>query len=102
MLRNYHSKVVVVYRYSSFIPCICWCIDVLRVGPCFTKIEGNQCSGALTGIKCTQSLCCATLGLGWGVPCDRCPDEPHPCRRGFIYVAKEDNCQGMWYMLVNE
>ncbi|XP_067936745.1 fibrillin-2-like [Watersipora subatra] len=67
--------------------------EVLRIGPCFTKIEGNQCVGALTGIKCTRSLCCATLGVGWAVPCERCPEVPHPCRRGYIYVAKEDNCQ---------
>ena len=69
--------------------------DQLKVGPCFTEIEGNQCIGALTGVKCTRALCCATLGEAWGLPCERCQENPHPCRRGYIYIAREENCQGI-------
>uniref|UniRef100_A0A2I2ZG62 Fibrillin 2 n=1 Tax=Gorilla gorilla gorilla TaxID=9595 RepID=A0A2I2ZG62_GORGO len=55
-----------------------------RTGPCFTQVNNQMCQGQLTGIVCTKTLCCATIGRAWGHPCEMCPAQPQPCRRGFI------------------
>uniref|UniRef100_A0A8C4T2T3 Fibrillin 1 n=1 Tax=Erpetoichthys calabaricus TaxID=27687 RepID=A0A8C4T2T3_ERPCA len=53
-----------------------------RTGPCFSSVNNQMCQGQLTGIVCTKTLCCATVGRAWGHPCEMCPAQPHPCRRG--------------------
>uniref|UniRef100_A0A3B5AFR1 Fibrillin 2b n=1 Tax=Stegastes partitus TaxID=144197 RepID=A0A3B5AFR1_9TELE len=53
-----------------------------RTGPCFTQVNNQMCQGQLSGIVCTKTLCCATIGRAWGHPCEQCPAQPHPCRRG--------------------
>lgn len=53
-----------------------------------------MCQGQLTGIVCTKTLCCATVGRAWGHPCEMCPAQPHPCRRGFIPNHRTGACQG--------
>uniref|UniRef100_A0A4W5PY53 Fibrillin 1 n=1 Tax=Hucho hucho TaxID=62062 RepID=A0A4W5PY53_9TELE len=52
-----------------------------------------MCQGQLTGIVCTKTLCCATVGRAWGHPCEMCPAQPHPCRRGFIPNHRTGACQ---------
>lgn len=39
-----------------------------RTGPCFTQVNNQMCQGQLTGIVCTKTLCCATIGQAWGPP----------------------------------
>ncbi|XP_073160007.1 fibrillin-1 isoform X6 [Lepidochelys kempii] len=64
-----------------------------RTGPCFTLVTNQMCQGQLTGIVCTKTLCCATVGRAWGHPCEMCPAQPHPCRRGFIPNIRTGACQ---------
>ncbi|KAL4837391.1 hypothetical protein H8958_022066 [Nasalis larvatus] len=64
-----------------------------RTGPCFTVISNQMCQGQLSGIVCTKTLCCATVGRAWGHPCEMCPAQPHPCRRGFIPNIRTGACQ---------
>ncbi|KAL3865813.1 hypothetical protein ACJMK2_043163, partial [Sinanodonta woodiana] len=64
-----------------------------RTGPCFTQLAENTCRGALPGVVCTKNLCCATIGMAWGNPCEQCPAEPHPCRRGYIPHLQKNTCQ---------
>ncbi|KAH0628173.1 hypothetical protein JD844_009001 [Phrynosoma platyrhinos] len=52
-----------------------------------------MCQGQLTGIVCTKTLCCATIGRAWGHPCEMCPAQPQPCRRGFIPNIRTGACQ---------
>lgn len=65
-----------------------------RTGPCFTQVNNQMCQGQLSGIICTKTLCCATIGRAWGHPCEQCPAQPHPCRRGFIPNIRTGACQG--------
>uniref|UniRef100_A0A3Q3JSI8 Fibrillin 1 n=1 Tax=Monopterus albus TaxID=43700 RepID=A0A3Q3JSI8_MONAL len=64
-----------------------------RTGPCFASVNNQMCQGQLTGIVCTKTLCCATVGRAWGHPCEMCPAQPHPCRRGFIPNHRTGACQ---------
>ncbi|XP_006831741.1 PREDICTED: fibrillin-1 [Chrysochloris asiatica] len=64
-----------------------------RTGPCFTVVSNQMCQGQLSGIVCTKTLCCATVGRAWGHPCEMCPAQPHPCRRGFIPNIRTGACQ---------
>ncbi|XP_060119385.1 fibrillin-2 [Heteronotia binoei] len=64
-----------------------------RTGPCFTQVNNQMCQGQLTGIVCTKTLCCATIGHAWGHPCEICPAQPQPCRRGFIPNIRTGACQ---------
>ncbi|XP_068954093.1 fibrillin-1 isoform X2 [Petaurus breviceps papuanus] len=64
-----------------------------RTGPCFTLVSNQMCQGQLSGIVCTKTLCCATVGRAWGHPCEMCPAQPHPCRRGFIPNIRTGACQ---------
>nr|XP_061796796.1 fibrillin-1-like [Nerophis lumbriciformis] len=64
-----------------------------RTGPCFASVNKQMCQGQITGIVCTKTLCCATVGRAWGHPCEMCPAQPHPCRRGFIPNHRTGACQ---------
>ncbi|KAF7236393.1 Fibrillin-2 [Varanus komodoensis] len=64
-----------------------------RTGPCFSQISNQMCQGQLSGIVCTKTMCCATIGRAWGHPCEMCPAQPHPCRRGFIPNIRTGACQ---------
>uniref|UniRef100_A0A8C4T440 Fibrillin 2b n=1 Tax=Erpetoichthys calabaricus TaxID=27687 RepID=A0A8C4T440_ERPCA len=71
-----------------------------RTGPCFTQVNNQMCQGQVSGIVCTKTLCCATIGRAWGHPCEMCPAQPHPCRRGFIPNIRTGACQGkvvLWF-----
>lgn len=47
------------------------CIDV-RVGYCFATFDGDGCSKPMAR-KTRKSVCCCTMGAGWGDPCELCP-----------------------------
>ncbi|MBN3310725.1 FBN2 protein, partial [Amia calva] len=64
-----------------------------RTGPCFTQVSNQMCQGQVSGIVCTKTLCCATIGRAWGHPCEMCPAQPQPCRRGFIPNIRTGACQ---------
>ncbi|XP_025772212.1 fibrillin-3 [Puma concolor] len=64
-----------------------------RTGPCFGQVGPEGCRHQLIGLACTKALCCATVGQAWGVPCELCPAQPHPCRRGFIPNIHTGACQ---------
>ncbi|ESO94529.1 hypothetical protein LOTGIDRAFT_232356 [Lottia gigantea] len=69
------------------------CEQDYRTGPCFTQISNNMCRGQLTGVVCTKILCCSTIGIAWGQPCEQCPAQRHPCRRGYIPNPQTNSCQ---------
>ncbi|PVD20223.1 hypothetical protein C0Q70_20719 [Pomacea canaliculata] len=69
------------------------CEHDFRTGPCFTQVSNNMCRGQLTGVVCTKTLCCSTIGAAWGRPCEQCPAETHPCRRGYIINPQTNTCQ---------
>uniref|UniRef100_A0A8C4L309 Fibrillin 3 n=1 Tax=Equus asinus asinus TaxID=83772 RepID=A0A8C4L309_EQUAS len=64
-----------------------------RTGPCFGQVGPEGCHHHLTVLVCTKALCCATVGRAWGLPCELCPAQPHPCRRGFIPNIHTGACQ---------
>nr|XP_006626990.1 PREDICTED: fibrillin-2 [Lepisosteus oculatus] len=64
-----------------------------RTGPCFMQVSNQMCQGQVSGIVCTKTLCCATIGRAWGHPCETCPAQPEPCRRGFIPNIRTGACQ---------
>ncbi|WAR00910.1 FBN1-like protein [Mya arenaria] len=64
-----------------------------RTGPCYTNLENNMCRGQIPNVVCTKHLCCATEGMAWGDPCEACPANPHPCRRGYVLNLAKNTCQ---------
>ncbi|XP_040587441.1 fibrillin-3 isoform X2 [Mesocricetus auratus] len=64
-----------------------------QVGPCFPQVSPEGCQHQPTGLTCPKALCCATVGHAWGLPCQLCPAQPHPCRRGFIPNVHTGACQ---------
>ncbi|XP_053097505.1 fibrillin-2 isoform X2 [Pangasianodon hypophthalmus] len=64
-----------------------------RTGPCFSQVVNKMCQSQVSGIVCTKTLCCATVGRAWGHPCEECPAQPQPCRRGFIPNIRTGACQ---------
>ncbi|KAI8775017.1 fibrillin-1, partial [Biomphalaria glabrata] len=64
-----------------------------RTGPCFTQISDQICRGQLTRVVCTKALCCSTIGVAWGKPCEQCPSISHPCRRGYVPNPETNTCQ---------
>ncbi|KAF7482138.1 hypothetical protein GHT09_006721 [Marmota monax] len=64
-----------------------------RTGPCFSQVGPEGCQHQPTSLVCTKALCCATVGRAWGLPCELCPAQPHPCRRGFIPSVRTGACQ---------
>ncbi|XP_072038061.1 fibrillin-2-like isoform X2 [Amphiura filiformis] len=68
------------------------CETDYRTGPCYTQEDAGICSGTITGLRCTKALCCATIGSGWGNPCESCLTLQSPCDRGFIIDARTGDC----------
>ncbi|XP_035216115.1 fibrillin-1-like [Stegodyphus dumicola] len=62
-----------------------------RTGPCFRKVKNQFCAGQLTGVVCTRQLCCATVGVAWGHPCEQCPSQLD-CERGLITNIQSKSC----------
>ncbi|WAR00530.1 FBN1-like protein [Mya arenaria] len=69
------------------------CENDQRTGPCYTNLENNMCRGQIPNVVCTKHLCCATEGMAWGDPCEACPANPHPCRRGYVLNLAKNTCQ---------
>ncbi|XP_033109507.1 fibrillin-2-like [Anneissia japonica] len=68
------------------------CETDYRTGPCYrTYIGPGQCSDLLSNLRCTKALCCATIGTGWGVPCQQCPTDL-VCDIGFIMDRESQQC----------
>lgn len=88
-----HRSVISLINRLTESPCPSLTTDY-RTGPCFTQVNNQMCQGQLSGIVCTKTLCCATIGRAWGHPCEQCPAQPHPCRRGFIPNIRTGACQG--------
>ncbi|KAM7285248.1 putative coiled-coil domain-containing protein 64A [Ixodes scapularis] len=63
-----------------------------RTGPCFRKLRQSFCSDQLAGVVCTRQLCCATVGVAWGHPCEGCPSQLE-CDKGYITNIHSRGCQ---------
>ncbi|XP_029674893.1 fibrillin-2-like isoform X2 [Formica exsecta] len=66
------------------------CETDFRTGPCYTKVRNDQCLASLANVFCTRQLCCATVGKGWGHPCERCPARLD-CEQGYL-KTKQGQC----------
>ena len=62
-----------------------------RTGPCYRSATRDQCSAGLEGVVCTKQLCCATIGQGWGHPCEACPGKLE-CDTGFLKNVHTGKC----------
>ena len=51
-----------------------------------------MCSSQLDGVVCTKQLCCATIGVAWGHPCEKCPDELVCNQSGFLKNVHTGKC----------
>ncbi|XP_050520393.1 fibrillin-2-like isoform X2 [Daktulosphaira vitifoliae] len=62
-----------------------------RIGPCYTRVVNDMCQGQLEGVVCTKQLCCATIGLAWGHPCEQC-SLSYDCDLGFLKNVHSNQC----------
>lgn len=53
-----------------------------RKGPCFLTRANNTCVDEVPSVMCTKLFCCATVGQGWGHPCEECPARVGNCSKG--------------------
>ncbi|PIK56741.1 putative fibrillin-2 isoform X3, partial [Apostichopus japonicus] len=53
----------------------------------------RQCEGIISGLICTKAMCCATVGHGWGSPCESCDTFDNPCERGYFVDARTLQCR---------
>lgn len=53
-----------------------------RKGPCFLTRVNNTCINEVQSVMCTKLYCCATVGQGWGTPCEECPARVGNCTKG--------------------
>uniref|UniRef100_F6WEY7 Uncharacterized protein n=1 Tax=Ciona intestinalis TaxID=7719 RepID=F6WEY7_CIOIN len=68
-----------------------------RKGPCFhTRVNGT-CKDEVPGVMCTKLFCCATVGEGWGHPCEECPARVGNCTKGRLppLCTDIDECEIM-------
>lgn len=68
------------------------CEKDYRTGPCYRKLRQSSCSDQLPGVVCTRQLCCATVGVAWGHPCETCPRQLD-CDKGYISNTFSHGCQ---------
>ena len=80
------NRCACVYGYTGR-----YCEIDYRTGPCYRRIENDQCIGQLQGVVCTKQLCCATIGKAWGHPCERCPSKLD-CNTGFLKNVHTGKC----------
>nr|XP_039274602.1 fibrillin-2-like isoform X1 [Styela clava] len=71
------------------------CQTDYRVGPCFLTRANDTCMDQIEGVTCNKKICCATIGQGWGIPCEECPARAGNCSRGRMPPHCEDinECQ---------
>nr|CAB3245049.1 fibrillin-2 [Phallusia mammillata] len=53
-----------------------------RKGPCFLTRTNSTCTNEVQNVMCTKLFCCATVGEGWGHPCEECPARVGNCSKG--------------------
>lgn len=80
------------YTKSIFILLSLLLLDY-RIGPCYTRVINDMCQGQLEGVVCTKQLCCATIGLAWGHPCEQC-SLSYDCDIGFLKNLHSNQCIG--------
>ena len=51
-----------------------------------------MCSSQLEGVVCTKQLCCATIGVAWGHPCEKCPKDLVCDQPGFLKNVHTGKC----------
>ncbi|XP_030833292.1 fibrillin-2 isoform X4 [Strongylocentrotus purpuratus] len=69
------------------------CQTDYRTGVCYLQSTSNgYCSAGVEGLHCTKALCCATIGQGWGDPCENCDTFDNPCDRGYILNGRTGQC----------
>ena len=56
------------------------------------QINNSMCSHQLEGVVCTKQLCCATIGVAWGHPCEKCPDTLACDQSGFLKNVHTGKC----------
>lgn len=81
------NKCACVYGYTGR-----YCEIDYRTGPCYRRVLEDQCSGALEGVVCTRQLCCATIGVAWGHPCEECSLAEMSCQPGFLKNVYTGKC----------
>lgn len=81
------NRCACVYGYTGK-----YCEIDYRTGPCYRQISGSMCSSQLEGVVCTKQLCCATIGVAWGHPCEKCPDELVCPQSGFLKNVHTGKC----------
>lgn len=93
VIRTYwiYIKPVMCYTKSIFI-LLSLLLDY-RIGPCYTRVINDMCQGQLEGVVCTKQLCCATIGLAWGHPCEQC-SLSYDCDIGFLKNLHSNQCIG--------
>lgn len=84
---NAQSFILVSRPSSSF------AVPDYRIGPCFTRVVNDMCQGQLEGVVCTKQLCCATIGVAWGHPCEQC-SLSYDCDVGFLKNLHSNRCIG--------
>jgi len=47
------------------------CVDTRR-SSCWVSVIDDQCEGSVHA-HITKAECCASVGLAWGSPCEKCP-----------------------------
>lgn len=72
-----------------------------RIGPCYTRVVNDMCQGQLEGVVCTKQLCCATIGLAWGHPCEQC-SLSYDCDIGFLKNLHSNQCIGKLFLKKND
>lgn len=60
-----------------------------------------MCQGQLEGVVCTKQLCCATIGLAWGHPCEQC-SLSYDCDIGFLKNVYSNQCIGKWFFFFDK
>lgn len=87
-----YIKRIMCYTKSIFILLSLLLLDY-RIGPCYTRVINDMCQGQLEGVVCTKQLCCATIGLAWGHPCEQC-SLSYDCDIGFLKNLHSNQCIG--------
>ena len=57
----------------------------------------NTCVDEVPSVMCTKLFCCATVGQGWGHPCEECPARVGNCSKGRL----PPHCQGKVFSYIN-
>lgn len=62
------------------------CVD-MRKEPCYMNWSRWSCSTPMSQNQ-TKKVCCCSMGQGWGVDCQRCPQAGNSRYKLHIYTYK--------------